>query len=184
MAASSLFIKEWSNILIFSQDAFAEAVVCSCSSKLLFLKNFANFTGKHLLQSLFNKVGSLKTPTQVIFCYICKVFKSTFFPENFQWLLCLGPDPNFAWNLSELIRILSVPVFIHSLNLRWFVSENPTTSVSVTLWHLDIEYSMCYLTRFYLFQPIMVDKIKVFVINMLLLYYRNAFIVVLAKSCR
>ena len=169
MAASSLFIKEWSNILIFSQDAFAEAVVCSCSSKLLFLKNFANFTGKHLLQSLFNKVGSLK---------------STFFPENFQWLLCLGPDPNFAWNLSELIRILSVPVFIHSLNLRWFVSENPTTSVSVTLWHLDIEYSMCYLTRFYLFQPIMVDKIKVFVINMLLLYYRNAFIVVLAKSCR
>ena len=58
-----------------------------------------------------------------------KFLRTPFFPENFRWLLlCSSPDPNFAWNLSELIRIHSVQVF-NSLNLRWFEWENPTTNV-------------------------------------------------------
>ena len=52
------------------------------------LKNFVNFTGKHLCWSLFfNKVTGLQacnfikkeTPMQVFFCEICEIFKNTFF---------------------------------------------------------------------------------------------------------
>ena len=46
------------------------------------LKNFANFTGKHLCWSLFNKAFIKfikKTPTQVFSCEICKIFKKNFF---------------------------------------------------------------------------------------------------------
>ena len=50
------------------------------------LKNFAKFTGKHLLQSLFfNKVAGLrpatllkKTHAQAFSCEFCEVFKNTF----------------------------------------------------------------------------------------------------------
>ena len=54
------------------------------SSKQVFLKNFASFTGKHLCWSpLFITL----TPTQVLSCEICEIFKSTFFTEHLRWLL-------------------------------------------------------------------------------------------------
>ena len=41
-----------------------ETAVCRCSIKLMFLKNFAKFTGKHLCHSLFfNKVAGLRPET-------------------------------------------------------------------------------------------------------------------------
>ena len=61
--------------------------------KLGFLKNFVNSTGKHVLQSLFDKAADLlqlyykETSTLVFSCEICKISKNTFFREEFQWLL-------------------------------------------------------------------------------------------------
>ena len=48
------------------------------------LNNFAHFTGKHLCWSLFLKLATLlkKTPTQVFFCEICKIFKNVFLLRN------------------------------------------------------------------------------------------------------
>ena len=61
-----------------------EAVVQRCSVKKGVLKNFTNFTGKHLCQSLFfNK----KTLAQVFPRKICEIYKNTFFIEHFWWLL-------------------------------------------------------------------------------------------------
>ena len=40
------------------------------------LKNFAIFTGKHLLESLFNKEALLKRDTT---CEYCEIFKNSFF---------------------------------------------------------------------------------------------------------
>ena len=52
--------------------------------KIGLLKNFANFTGKHLWWSPFLikllKTGSL---TQVLSCDICEIFKNTFFTKHF-----------------------------------------------------------------------------------------------------
>ena len=69
--------------------------------KLGVLKNFANFTGKHLCWGLFIiklqgwKVAGLRRSaillkresTQVFPCEICKIFKNTFFYKHLQWLL-------------------------------------------------------------------------------------------------
>ena len=49
------------------------------------LRNFANFTGKHLCQSLFfNKVAGRKKETlaQVFSCEFCEISKNTFFTEQ------------------------------------------------------------------------------------------------------
>ena len=54
--------------------------------KIGVLKSFANFTGKHLCWSLFLKnlqaeglqLHKSKTPTEVFFCEVCKIFKNTF----------------------------------------------------------------------------------------------------------
>ena len=54
--------------------------------EIVVLKNFVNFTGKHLCWSLFltqfftNFIKN--TPTQVFSCEICKNFKNTFFLQN------------------------------------------------------------------------------------------------------
>ena len=56
------------------------------------LKTFANFTEKHLCWSLsFNKFACLRliekeTPTQVLSCEFCKIFKNTF---STQYLMLL-----------------------------------------------------------------------------------------------
>ena len=52
------------------------------------LRNFAKFTGKHLVQNLFfNKVAGLslvknKTLAQVFFCEFCEISKNIFFTEH------------------------------------------------------------------------------------------------------
>ena len=55
------------------------------------LKNFANFRGKHMLESLFNKVRLkgckfIKNETQTLVhsCEICEVLKQTYFKEHLQ----------------------------------------------------------------------------------------------------
>ena len=56
------------------------------------LKNFANFTEKHLCWSLFLiklqavnlQVLYKKTPTQGLSCEVCETFKSTYFQEHLQ----------------------------------------------------------------------------------------------------
>ena len=60
--------------------------------KIGVLRNFANFIGKHLCWSIFNKVVGLQlyskeTPTKVFSCKICETFKNTFFIEHLPWLL-------------------------------------------------------------------------------------------------
>ena len=74
--------------------------------KIGVLKNFGNFTVKHLCWStLFNKVAGLKackfvkkeTPTQVLSCEISEIFKSNFFTEHLRRLL-----------LNECFIIISV----------------------------------------------------------------------------
>ena len=53
------------------------------------LRNFAKFTGKHLCESLFNKVAGAacnfikkETLAQVFFCEFCEICKNTFFTEH------------------------------------------------------------------------------------------------------
>ena len=55
-----------------------------CSVRKGFLRNFTNFTEKHLCQSLFlNKVGLIKKEAlaQVVSCEFCEISKNTFFIE-------------------------------------------------------------------------------------------------------
>ena len=77
------------------------------------LRNFAEFTGKHLCQSLFlNKVPGLRPATllkkklQHIFCEFCEILKNTFFfTEHLQWLLLKGRYlQNQLKNLSLILR--------------------------------------------------------------------------------
>ena len=60
--------------------------------KKVVLKNFVQFTGKHLYQSLFfNKVACVasnfikkETRSQVFSCEFCEIFKKTYFEEHLQ----------------------------------------------------------------------------------------------------
>ena len=72
-----------------------------CSIEKGVLKNFANFTEKHLCWSLFNKVAKLRAcniirkrlqPRE-----ICEIFKSTCFEENF-WTTSSVSSGNFIYN--------------------------------------------------------------------------------------
>ena len=74
------------------------------------LKNFANFTGKHLCWSLFlvkfltNFIKD--TPTQEFSCEIWKNFKNTFSTEHLQWLLLSKETPTqvFACEICEIFK--------------------------------------------------------------------------------
>ena len=63
--------------------------------KIGVIKNLAMFTGKQLLELVFNKVADL----QVFSCEYCKIAKSSFFIEHLRWLLlqmfCLTLLPPF-----------------------------------------------------------------------------------------
>ena len=49
------------------------------------LRNFAEFTAKHLYQSLFfNNFVQKETLAQVFSCQFCKTFKNTFFAEHLR----------------------------------------------------------------------------------------------------
>ena len=79
----------FSCVYSFSQNkkqSFANVLQNRCSWK------FRSIHRKTLaLESLFNKIADLKagkeTPTQVLSCKYCKIFKNIFFAEHFQWLL-------------------------------------------------------------------------------------------------
>ena len=63
--------------------------------KKVVLRNFANFTGKHLCESLFNKVGGLRPATLFkkrpwYSCFpmnFAKFLKTPFLKEHLRWLL-------------------------------------------------------------------------------------------------
>ena len=64
---------------------------CRYSVRKGVLKNFANFTGKHLCWSLFYEVVSLqparflkRDSNKVSSCEVCKTFKNTYFYEYLQ----------------------------------------------------------------------------------------------------
>ena len=56
-------------------------------------QKFANFIGKHLCWSAFNKVCEKKTPTQVSSCEVSEIFKNIYFEErmwttaSFHWFI-------------------------------------------------------------------------------------------------
>ena len=88
------------------------------------LRNFAEFTGKHLCQSLFfNKVPGLRLATLLkkklwhILLWILRNFKEHFFfTEHLQWLPLKGSYlQNWSRNLSLILRN-PFPYGAHSQN--------------------------------------------------------------------
>ena len=53
-----------------------------CFIKKLFLKISQYWQESPVLESLFNKLK--ETPTQVVFCEYCEIFKNTYFEEKLQ----------------------------------------------------------------------------------------------------
>ena len=70
-----------------SKQQKPEAVVYRCFFKTSILKTFGIFTGKHVLESLFEK----QIP-QLFSCEYWKIFKSSFFVEHSLWLLLINSD--------------------------------------------------------------------------------------------
>ena len=67
------------HLMLWTLYHLSDAVIRVCSSKQVFLGNFAKFTGKHLCQSLFlNKVAGLKLAT-----ILKKRLWNSCFPVNF-----------------------------------------------------------------------------------------------------
>ena len=97
-----------------------EAVVCTCSSKSVFLKIF---TGKHLCWSLFlvkfltNFIKG--TPTQVFSCEIWKNYKNTFSTEHLQWLLLSKETSAQVCLPVKFTKFLRTPFFTE--HLRWLL---------------------------------------------------------------
>ena len=91
-----------------------------CSIKKAVLKNFAIFTGDinrsiPVLQSLFNKVQSLrsetllkKTPTQVFSLLYCEIFKSTYFEEHLRTAASGAVVFTFVFYLHFVLRRLRI----------------------------------------------------------------------------
>ena len=76
-----------SDELLQNKCSFIRSNHRRCSVKKGVLKNFSKFIGKHLCWSLFlNKITGWglhfikkETPTQVLSCEFCEIFKNTFF---------------------------------------------------------------------------------------------------------
>ena len=87
------------------------------------LKNFANFTGKHLCWSLFlvkfltNFIKG--TPTQVFSCEIWKNYKNTFSTEHLQWLLLSKETSAQVCLPVKFTKFLRTPFFTE--HLRWLL---------------------------------------------------------------
>ena len=83
-----------------------------CSVKEDVLKNFAIFTGKHLCFGVFFNILQAwrpatllkETPTQVLSCEYCKLFKSTYFEEHLRT------------GAPEFMKIYSITVLLHDKN--------------------------------------------------------------------
>ena len=82
--------------------------------KIGVLKDFANFTGKHLCWSLFlikvltNFIKN--SPIQVFSCEMWKNFKNTFSTEHLQWLLLSKETPRQVFT-CEICKIFKNTFF-------------------------------------------------------------------------
>ena len=86
------------------------------------LRNFAEFTGKHLCHSLFfNKVAGgacnfikKETLAQMFSCEFCEISKNTFFTEHLRWLLlekCLFCNVTEKSYFSRFFLVFFLPQF-------------------------------------------------------------------------
>ena len=86
--------------------------------KICVLKNFENFTGKHLCWSLFLTNFIRDTTTLVFSCEIWKNLKNTFSTEHLQWLL-LSKEIEHRCLPVIFAKFLRTPFFIE--HLRWLL---------------------------------------------------------------
>ena len=75
------FMKSSEHLYFWKLHSFADVL------QLGVLKNFANFTGKHLCWSVFSINKFKEISTLVFSCEIWNIFKNTFFAEHLWWLL-------------------------------------------------------------------------------------------------
>ena len=91
-------------------------------SKIGALKNFAKFPGKHLCWNYFlinYRPGGLgfyskETPTQVLSCEYCKIFKKTYFEEHLRTAAS-------ALLIINLVIIIGSSLVNQKHNLGWFL---------------------------------------------------------------
>ena len=106
------------------------------------LRNFAKFTGKHLVQSLFfNKVAGLslvknKTLAQVFFCEFCEISNNTFFTE-YLWLLLYWYVTDYMLferlkNTFKNCSLYTIPITLFYSNLEL---HSPTKSLLLDVPH-------------------------------------------------
>ena len=110
-----------------------------CSVKQGVLKNFPNFTGKNLCWSLFlikllfwgPATLLKKTPTQVVSCKVCKLFKNNYFEEHL-WM---------STSKFHLKRDSSIGVFLWIL---WIIQEHLfcRESTNSWFWNTSVGFSL------------------------------------------
>ena len=114
-----------------------------CSIKKGVLKNFANFTGKHMCWILFKVCNFIKkgTPAQVISCKFCEIFKNTYFEEHLK----VDKFTNFYKNRECLL--CSISIFYDESYWRkwkmmtiWFLSR---LTKSVASWQYIFSLLSC-----------------------------------------
>ena len=100
-------------MLFFGDELFFSEHPLEVFCKKAFLKNFANFTEKHLCWSLslikLQASGVFLTPTQVFSYEICKIFKNICFEEHLR--VIVSTFLHFIeseWLLNEIILSFSV----------------------------------------------------------------------------
>ena len=91
--------------------------------KIGVLKNFANSTGKHLSWSLFLTMFFTdfikNTPTQMLSCTICKIFKNTFFYRTPQVVATVERDSNTGVLPVEFAKFLRTLLLVEQL--QWLL---------------------------------------------------------------
>ena len=115
------------NCLIFT-DRHVRSSDRSCSVKKGFLKNFADFTGKHLYVSLFLiklpeglQLYLKETPTQLFSCEICQIFEDTYFDEYLRTVASLYYIlPRVFFNIYLLLFAVAVVFAVVAFTLSMF----------------------------------------------------------------
>ena len=116
----------WSTMIVFAItiQIATRSSHQRCSVRKDVLRNFTNFTGKQLCQSLFlNKVAGLRpasllnTLALVFSCAFCEISRKSFFTEHVCWLL---PE------LASLAKWLSVP-----LRTKWLLVRVQLQSIKL-----------------------------------------------------
>ena len=119
--------------------------------KIVVLKIFANFTGKHLNWSLFLTkffTNFIKiTPTQVFSCAMCKIFKNTFFYRAPPVAASVKRDSNtgvlsveFAKFLRTLFFLLISCLFYRYFQFRYSFPRNGTGEKALSFW-FSLQYN-------------------------------------------